>query len=121
MRVEYVQDLPWHPPTTKLYRADDGTHLAVLVVDVMGMSLITNATFRVQIEESHIQPEAAVFHADENGALLDADGNLLNGLTPYASTDPESDAVIRLDPGVSTHAEAIVALGYTLVVTPEES
>lgn len=111
MRAQFVHDLPWHPPTTKLYRLDDGQHLAVLVVDAGAVIM------GVPMSLSHIHAEVSVFHSDENGTLLDADGDPLNGLTPYASTDPECDVVVRLDPAVATHADALEALGYTLTET----
>ena len=63
---------------------------------------------------SHLHAEVSVFHANEQGTLLDADGDPLNGLTPYASTDPETEAVVHLDAELSTHADALAALGYTL-------
>lgn len=111
MRAQFVHDMPWHPPTTKLYRLADGSHLAVLVVDAGAVIM------GVPMSLSHIHAEVSVFHSDENGALLDADGDPLNGLTPYASTDPECDVVVRLDSAVTTHAEALAALGYTLTET----
>ena len=117
MDAQFVEDLPWHPPTTKLYRLADGSHLAVLVVDAGAVIM------GVPVSLSHIHAEVSVFHADEHGTLLDADGDPLNGLTPYASTDPESDAVVELPDSVTTHVEALAALGYTLTaadITIEE-
>lgn len=115
MRTQFVHDLPWHPPATKLYRAEDGQYLAVLVVDVPAMgSLLSSSGVRVPVARSHIQPEVSVFHADEHGVLIDADGDPLNGLTPFASTDPETEATIAFDAEVSTHESALAALGYTL-------
>ncbi|WP_431840636.1 DUF7572 family protein [Gordonia hongkongensis] len=110
-----AEALPHMPPTTNLYRTGDGGYLAVLVVDVLGMgSILTSMGVQVPVARSHITPEVSVFHSDENGVLVDADGDPLNGLTPYASTDPECDVVVRLDSAVTTHAEALAALGYTL-------
>lgn len=111
MQAQFVANLPWHPPTTNLYRLADGSHLAVLVVDA-GATIMG-----VPMSLSHIHSEVSVFYADQNGVLLDADGDPLNGLTPYASTDPECDVVVRLDPAVATHADALAALGYTLTET----
>lgn len=111
MDAQFVEDMPWHPPTTKLYRLDDGSHLAVLVVDAGAIIM------GVPMSLSHIHAEVSVFNADETGTLIDADGDPLNGLTPYASTDPECDVVVRLDPAVATHADALEALGYTLTET----
>ena len=108
MRAQFVHDLPWHPPTTNLYRLDDGSHLAVLVVDAGAVIM------GVPMSLSHIHAEVSVFHSDENGTLLDADGDPLSGLTPYASTDPETEATIAFDAEVSTHESALAALGYTL-------
>ena len=108
MDAQFVHDMPWHPPTTKLYRLDDGSHLAVLVVDA-GATIMG-----IPMSLSHIHAEVSVFHADEHGALLDADGDPLNGLTPFASTDPETEATIAFDAEVSTHESALAALGYTL-------
>lgn len=112
MDAWFIQDLLWHPPTTKLYRLDDGSHLAVLVVDAGAVIM------GVPMSLSHIHSEVSVFHSDENGVLIDADGDPLNGLTPFASSDPETGAAVRLDAEVSTHADALAALGYTLIDTP---
>lgn len=108
MDAQFVQDMSWHPPTTKLYRLADGSHLAVLAVDAGAVIM------GVPVSLSHIHAEVSVFYADENGTLLDADGDPLNGLTPYASTDPETEATIAFDAEVSTHESALAALGYTL-------
>lgn len=111
MIAKFLSVLDGLPPDTHLYQCSDGRHLAVMVVNP--------ATFEAAhaappLLLSHVRPEVGVFHADENGTLLDADGEPLNGLTPYASTDDETDAVVRLPITVTTHAEALAALGYTL-------
>lgn len=108
MDAQFVHDLPWHPPTTKLYRLDDGSHLAVLVVDAGAVIM------GVPVSLTHIHAEVSVFHSDADGVLIDADGDPLNGLTPFASTDPETEATIAFDAEVSTHESALAALGYTL-------
>lgn len=116
--VELVHaEMSWHPPVSNLYRCADGSHLMVLVVSVPDYQALVNAVSAVPISVSHIAPEVSIFYADKHGALLDADGDPLNGLTPYASTDPECDVVVRLDPAVATHADALEALGYTLTET----
>ena len=107
MQARFIQHMSWHPPTTNLYEVDEG-YLAVLVVDVGAV------IHGVPMSVSHLKPEVSVFHSDADGTLIDADGDPLNGLTPFASTDPETEATIAFDAEVSTHESALAALGYTL-------
>lgn len=74
-------DLPGWCPSTRLFRAPDGQHYAVLCADF----------FTAQHTE--------VFLADEHGVAIDADGDPANGLTALVRWDEQMDhetAVARL-------------------------
>ncbi|ATW60800.1 hypothetical protein SEA_BENTHERDUNTHAT_30 [Gordonia phage BENtherdunthat] len=115
MDVEYVCEATWMPPTTNLYRCGDGRHLLVLVVSVPDVVALTASTgMRVPIARSHITPEVSVFLADEQGQVVDYDGDVANGLTPIASTNTRSFATTILPSEICSHAEALAVLGYTL-------
>lgn len=79
--MQHVADLDHWCPVTKLYRADDGQHYAVLCANF----------FTAQHTE--------VFLADEHGVAIDADGDPANGLTALVRWDEQMDhetAVARL-------------------------
>jgi hypothetical protein len=79
-----------HAPVTNHYQCSDGRWLLVTVIPAdMRMIFYT---------------PAAVYLSDDQAAVLDADGDLANGMTPFAT--PEG----------STHAEVLAALGYTEVI-----
>ncbi|SHT86434.1 Uncharacterised protein [Mycobacteroides abscessus subsp. bolletii] len=94
-------------PTTNHYRCTDGErvwHLLVTIpsLDSVGMiSEILGTT--LPAAESHLVRHADVFLADENAAVIDADGNPANGMTALAQT-----------PNCDTHAAALAELGYDL-------
>lgn len=79
--MQFVMDMTWMCPVTKLYRADDGQHYAISCLDFF------TAT------------GTEVFLSDENGVPIDADGDPTNGLTPLVRWDEQMDhgtAVARL-------------------------
>lgn len=79
--MQFVMDVTWMCPVTRLYRADDGQHYAVSCCDF----------FTAQHTE--------VFLADEHGTVIDADGDPGNGLTALVRWDESMDhdtAVQRL-------------------------
>lgn len=87
-------------PTTNLYRLADGRCVLVTVPDAdlpmpPGLAAVLGA---VSIDTTAPSP-TEVFLADEHGALVDADGDPANGLTP----------ILRCAPG-TTHEQAIAEL-----------
>ncbi|WJR31910.1 hypothetical protein P3F83_15165 [Mycobacteroides immunogenum] len=94
-------------PTTNHYRCTDGERVWYVLVtvpslDSVGMiNEILGAT--MPVAESHLVGHADVFLADENAAVIDADGNPANGMTALAKV-----------PSCETHADALTELGYEL-------
>lgn len=88
-------------PTTHHYRLDDGRHVLVTVpagdMPLPGEVLPIVSGFKV----ARVDPAPTeVFLADESGAVIDADGDPTNGMTP----------LLRCAPG-TTHEEALAQLG----------
>lgn len=106
--AKYIRDLPEHPPRTKLYQDEEGNFFAIMVVNPFAMQDVG-----IPLSLSHVHPESGAFHADKDGTLIDADGDPLNGLTPFASSDPETHAP-RVLLTTSSHEEVLLELGYTL-------
>ena len=100
-------------PVTNHYRCADGRHLLVTYprMDVLGtiagLPGIRETLEAVGIQfgpHSHHQAEqlvTEVFFADENGCVIDADGDPANGMT----------ALYRADTAIPIH-EALSAIGY---------
>lgn len=82
-------------------------------------TILSGMGLSVPIARSHITPEVDVFFCDERGVPIDADGDPLNGLTPFASTNPESARLHELPESVLTASDpygaALSVLGYELV------
>ncbi|QGJ95820.1 minor tail protein [Gordonia phage EMoore] len=121
MNVEYVGEATWMMPTTNLYRCDDGRYLLVMVLDLPSAAALSMSSgLRVPVSRAHLRAEVSVFWSDERGSPVDADGDPLNGMTPWASTDPETQAPVNLHPdgdhpiAAYSHEGALAALGYTL-------
>ncbi|TWS27271.1 hypothetical protein FK530_19180 [Tsukamurella conjunctivitidis] len=79
--MDFVHDLTNMCPVTKLYRADDGQHYAICCA------------------QFYTATHTEVFLADEGGQIIDADGDLANGLTALVRWDEQMDhetAVARL-------------------------
>lgn len=70
-------------PTTNFYATSDGRHLLVTVprVDV-ARSVEATTGLTIPISVSHLPTHADVFLADADANVLDADGDLANGMTP---------------------------------------
>lgn len=71
--MEFVTDLTNMCPVTKLYRASDGQHYAIMCADF------------------YTAQHTEVFLADERGMLIDADGDPANGLTALVRWDEQMD------------------------------
>lgn len=89
--------MPQFCPVTNLYRLVDGR---CVLITVKSGPVIAGLAEALQVP---LAPLAAapteVFLADEDGTLIDADGDPANGMT----------ALVRLPPG-TTHEEALAAL-----------
>lgn len=97
-------DLTQFCPTTHHYQCSDGRWLLVTVVsldvpDPSGTLGVRPAMARVEAAT-----KAAVFLSDEDGTVLDADGDPANGMTPLATFDAD------------THEAVLAALGYEIGV-----
>lgn len=111
--------LAHHCPVTHLYALHggefDGQFVLVTVKDPDVLAAIFAGMAGGGTQRSHVEPNVDVFLTDERAeTIIDADGNPENGMNPVASTDPQSIALRLLPRDVSTHAEALAALGYTL-------
>ena len=79
--MDFVMDVTWMCPVTRLYRDGGGQHYLVSCCDFF---------------TAH---HTEVFLADEQGAAVDADGDPANGLTALVRWDEQMDhetAVARL-------------------------
>ena len=94
-------DIVGYRPVTNLYLCSDGRCLLVTVPTPMAAP--PSFGFGSFTRSSEPEP-VAVFLADVDGVVLDADGDPANGMTPLALFDD-----------VATHAEALARVGYTLV------
>lgn len=108
--------LAHHCPVTHQYALEggefDGQFVLVTVKDPDVLAAIF-AKMSGGTDRSHVEPNVDVFLTDERAeTIIDADGNPENGMNPIASTDPQSIALRLLPRDVSTHAEALAALGY---------
>ncbi|MGP3708473.1 DUF7572 family protein [Gordonia paraffinivorans] len=121
-----AEALPWHAPVTNLYRTEDDTYYAVLVLDPVAMEQHrADWGIKVPVAVSHVPPTVSVYLSDENGRVIDYDGDPANGMTPILSTNPRSFAGMVVpdlvdavnDPDRDPYAEALNILGYTLTTT----
>lgn len=116
-----AEALPWHAPVTNLYRTDDDTYYAVLVLDPFAMEQHrADWGITVPVAVSHVPQTVSVYLSDEMGRVIDYDGDPANGLTPILSTNPKSFAgmvVPDLVESDNPYAEALNILGYTLTTT----
>ncbi|AHJ86308.1 hypothetical protein 32HC_30 [Mycobacterium phage 32HC] len=99
-----AEALPQFCPTTNHYRCSDGKYLLVTVptIDPVG-TLAETLGIVVAVAKSHLPATVDVFLSDEYAAVLDADGDLANGLTPIATF-----------PAGTSHAEALALMGYSV-------
>lgn len=97
------------PPVTNLYKGSDGRHFLVTVVDPDALAGLSRGLARA----SHVQPVVEVFLSDETGTVIDYDGDPANGMTPILSNNSRSFAGY-IDSTLTTHADALAALGYQL-------
>ena len=109
-----AENIPWHCPVTNLYEASDGKFLLVTFpqIDVLGslaaidgmpevlkvLGLTPTVMSRSQLQAM----PTVVYLSDAEGRVVDADGDLSNGMT----------ALLEADPG-TTVEDALAALGYT--------
>lgn len=95
--------LPQFCPVTNHYLCSDGSYLLVTVpsMDSPG-TLSVFFGVRVPIAKVQLPTGVDVFLSDESAAVLDADGDPSNGMTPIGTFE------------VDTHEAALAALGYTL-------
>lgn len=91
-------------PITNLYECSDGIHLLVTVFESfdVGEAIAATTGLTIPIARTHMPTGAEVFLSDEDAAVLDADGDPANGMTPLA----------RFPDG--GFASALAALGYEL-------
>lgn len=89
-------------PITNHYWCSDDRFLLVMVpsLDVGGTLELFGV--RMPMAVSDLPTKVDVFLADGDELVLDADGDLANGMTPLASFE------------VATHEDALALLGYTL-------
>lgn len=108
-------DVAYACPVTNLYACDNGQHLLVTVRANDYVAGIFEGVTGITMPSAlrHVTPCVEVFLADERGQVIDYDGDPSNGLTPILSTDSASFAMMIV-PGLSTHAEALEALGYSV-------
>ena len=101
--AELVQaNLSRYCPITNLYKCSDDTYLLVTLPSLDVGGTLTSLGFIMPILETHLNNEVDVFLSDEDGTVLDYDGDPSNGMTPINSFE------------VLTHADALAALGYDL-------
>ena len=97
-----AEDIVGYRPVTNLYLCSDDQCLLVMVpsppTDIAGSFGFGSFTLSEDPEP------VAVFLADVDGVVLDADGDPSNGMTP-----------LELFYDVATHAQALARVGYTLV------
>lgn len=93
-------------PVTNHYLCDDGTYLLVTAKTVWlpAPAIFHQATGTpIPVAPGHIPYGADIFLSDENLRVVDADGNLENGMTPFATFD-----------GNLTHEEALGLIGIVV-------
>lgn len=73
-------------PVTNLYECSDGFHLLVTVFESFDVGELIQATtgLKIPIARTHMPTGVEVFLSDEDGTVLDADGDPANGMTPIA-------------------------------------
>ncbi len=91
-------NLPQFCPDTHHYLLPDGRHVLVTVASLDVPATLNALGIRVPIARSHLPRGAQIFLCDESAAILDADGNPANGMTPLGWFD------------VDTHEAALAAL-----------
>lgn len=95
------ENLKRYCPTTNLYECTD-RWLLVTAPCTDALQELAGGLM-IPIMRSHIPKRVDVFLSDESGAVLDADGDPSNGMTPVARFE-----------GAATHEEALAELGYEL-------
>lgn len=122
--VLVTENLTQYCPITNLYRCSDGKYLLVTFprLDVLGtlagLSGMAETLAAVGVSPVQVDPiqvaamSTEVFASDEDGKVLDADGDPANSMTP----------LLRCD-GPTPIADALALLGYTLTddATPKEA
>ncbi|AXN53621.1 hypothetical protein HOT82_gp059 [Gordonia phage Ronaldo] len=113
--VQIIQEnLPSYFPISNLYKViGENTYFIVTVknpIDLLDMFINVGGTTKIR----HVDPGVEVFLANELGRVVDADGNLENGLTAIASTDPNTFALGHFPATITTHKEALNYLGYEI-------
>lgn len=95
-------------PKTNHYQCSDGTYLLVTVKDFCTsrdyLVSVNPAFGTLPISRVNAPSGTDVFLSDASAAVLDADGNPANGMTPLAAL-----------PNCSSFAEALAELGWELV------
>ncbi|MEH3135344.1 MAG: hypothetical protein PGN30_10130 [Mycolicibacterium neoaurum] len=90
-------------PATHHYSCSDGRWLLVTVVAMDVPETLGTFGVRTAISRMEVATRAAVFLSDEDGTVLDSDGDPANGMTPIGTFDLDS------------HEAALLALGYELI------
>lgn len=99
-----TENLPQFCPVTNHYHCSDDTWLLVTVARMDVGETLEFFGVAVPIAQIQLPTAVDVFLSDEDQNILDADGDLSNGMTPIGSFE------------VDTHEAALAELGYE--VTP---
>ncbi|MCV7255699.1 hypothetical protein H7J86_26390 [Mycobacterium hackensackense] len=100
-----TENLSQFCPITNHYACSDGTFLLVTVPAMDSVGSLEMFGVKVPISVSHLPTTVDVYLSDEDQNVLDADGDLANGMTPLAQFDVDT---------CPDHAAALAARGYTL-------
>ena len=82
----FIREIQHFAPRSELHQLDDGRHVIVTVPDgiLPVPSGLVQITTELMEHVEAVESPTEVFLADENGRVIDADGDPCNGLTALA-------------------------------------